>query len=161
MMDDLWTRRRSAAFLLVALIVGVFAPGAAKLAAQGGHRTVVGLMPMNGSTTLATRSAAAGTKIWIRTANLPARTDVQIMMGALRDGFEVIATRATDEAGKIQGMDSLQVEVPQWVKQTDLLGRRTCFIRRPRTDCWQDRDDLPSRGRPAPCSPARRTRSTS
>jgi hypothetical protein len=37
------------------------------------------------------------------------------MMGALRDGFEVIALGLTDENGKFDGLDSLQVEVPQWV----------------------------------------------
>jgi hypothetical protein len=84
--------------------------------AQSGHRVTVGLMPMSGSTTLATRSGTAGAKVWIRTASLPPRTEVQIMMGALRDGFEVIATRATDDTGRFEGLDSLQIEVPAWVK---------------------------------------------
>jgi hypothetical protein len=110
-------RRLTAMALLAPLTLGAIAAAADDAAAQGGHRTVVGLMPMAGSTTITTRSASAGAKIWIRTANLPARTEMQIMMGALRDGFEVISTTVTDDAGKIGGMDSLQVTVPTWVTQ--------------------------------------------
>ena len=117
MMSDPSNRRRllSRAALYTPLVLGLLA-GAQGASAQGGHRTVVGLMPMPGSTTLGTRSGPVGSKIWIRTANLPASTEVQIMLGALRDGFEVVTTRMTDDRGKFGGMDSIQVEVPSWVK---------------------------------------------
>jgi len=39
-------------------------------------------------------------------------------MGALRDGFEVVQTLSTDEGGRINGMDTVRVTVPDWV-QTD------------------------------------------
>lgn len=109
-------RRLSKAALYTPLVLGVLA-SAQGASAQGGHRTMVGLMPTSGSTTLGTRSGPVGSKIWIRTASLPAGKEVQIMLGALRDGFEVVTTRMTDENGKFGGMDSLQVEVPSWVKQ--------------------------------------------
>jgi hypothetical protein len=37
------------------------------------------------------------------------------MMGALRDGFEVVATKVTDATGKLDGVDSIGMKVPEWV----------------------------------------------
>jgi hypothetical protein len=91
------------------------AVGAQSVSAQGGHGVAVGGAPAKSAATVKPHSGAAGDVVWIQTAYLPPATAVQFMMGALRDGFEVVTTQMTDERGKIGGADSIQITVPTWV----------------------------------------------
>jgi hypothetical protein len=101
--------------LLVPLVAGLIGAGAVDVAAQGGHRVSVGGAPTPGTTTVTPSSAAPGETVWIQMAYLPAATPVQFMVGALRDGFEIVVSQVTDEGGRINGVDSLQMTVPEWV----------------------------------------------
>ena len=103
------------ALLLAPLAFGLMGAGAVDLAAQGGHRVSVGGTPATGTTTVTPRSAAPGETVWIQTAYLPPATPIQLMVGALRDGFEIVVSRVTDEAGRFNGLDSLEMTVPEWV----------------------------------------------
>jgi hypothetical protein len=89
--------------------------GAQGLAAQGGHGVAVGGAPSTSTATVKPRSAAAGETVWIQATYLPPGTAVQFMMGALRDGFEVVSTQVTDDRGKLGGADSIAIKVPAWV----------------------------------------------
>jgi hypothetical protein len=118
MTSDFSVRRRRRclpALLLAPLSVGLIGAGAVDVSAQGGHRVTVGGAPTAGTTTVTPRSAAPGETVWIRVAYLPPATPVQFMVGALRDGFEIVSTNVTDAGGRINGADSLQMEVPEWV----------------------------------------------
>lgn len=105
-------RLNRSALLLTPLALAVI--GAADASAQG-HRVPVGNTEQPGTTTVTPGNAAVGEIVWIRTAYLPPATPVQFMLGALRDGFEIVVTRMTDDRGRIDGLDSLQVTVPEWV----------------------------------------------
>jgi hypothetical protein len=85
------------------------------LMAQGGHTVPVGGVSTTSSTSVNPRSAKPGEIVWVQTAYLPPATPIQFMVGALRDGFEVVVMKTTDGTGKIDGTDSLQVKVPDWV----------------------------------------------
>ena len=108
-------RRRTRRALLAPLTLTALAVGAQGLSAQGGHGVAVGGAPATSAATVKPRSAAAGETVWIQTAYLPPGTSVQFMMGALRDGFEVVSTQMTDDRGKIGGADSIAIKVPTWV----------------------------------------------
>ena len=101
--------------LIAPLAVAALAVGAQGLTAQGGHGVAVGGAPSTSAATVKPRSAAAGETVWIQTAYLPPGRAVQFMMGALRDGFEVLSTQMTDERGKVGGADSIAIKVPTWV----------------------------------------------
>jgi hypothetical protein len=88
---------------------------AGDLAAQGGHGVAVGGVSTSSSASVSPRSAKPGEIVWIQTAYLPPATPVQFMVGALRDGFEVVLTRVTDQGGKLNGADSLQFTMPSWL----------------------------------------------
>lgn len=107
-------RRRTNRFALLApLAAGLVAATGAS--AQSGHLVPVGNTTERGATSVTPRAAAAGDVVWIHTAYLPPSTPVQFMLGALRAGFEIVVTRVTDPSGRINGQDSIQVTVPDWV----------------------------------------------
>ena len=102
---------------LPALALACALSGAAELSAQG-HLVTLGGAINRGAMSVAPRAGAAGTIVRLVPQGLPPNTPVQIMMGALRSGFEVVQTISTDDAGKIGGRDTVYVTVPAWV-QTD------------------------------------------
>lgn len=108
-------RRRPNISVLLVTPLALAVLGASGASAQSGHRVPVGGTDHPGTVSVTPRSAAVGDVVWIRTANLPPTTSVQFMLGALREGFEIVVTRVTDEAGRMDGQDSLQVTVPEWV----------------------------------------------
>jgi hypothetical protein len=81
-----------------------------------GHLVVLGGETNPGSVSVMPRSGTVGTEIKLTPKGLPANAQIQIMMGALRDGFEVVQTATTDEGGRIRGQDTVRIEVPEWVK---------------------------------------------
>ena len=85
-------------------------------ATGAGHRVVSGGTMYGGLTTVVTRSGPTGSVMTMYAQQLPPDRDVQIMMGALRDGFEIVRTARTDDMGRIQGQDSIRITVPDWVK---------------------------------------------
>ena len=85
-------------------------------ATGAGHRVVSGGTMYPGLTTVITRSGPTGSQMTVHAQQLPANRDIQIMMGALRDGFEIVQTTRTDDMGRIQGQDSIRVTVPDWVR---------------------------------------------
>src|SRR5687767_11255876 len=117
------------AFLACALLVG-----GAELSAQtgtaahrdtdrppgpstgAGHRVVSGGTLYSGLTTVITRSGPTGSVMTVHAQQLPPDRDIQIMMGALRDGFEIVQTTRTDDMGRVQGQDSIRITVPDWVR---------------------------------------------
>ncbi len=61
-------------------------------------------------------SGGPGTLVRYRAPRLPANTEVQVMMGGMGAGFEVVLTGTTDAEGHL-GEDSLPgFIVPKWVK---------------------------------------------
>jgi hypothetical protein len=69
-----------------------------------------------GVATLGTYYGPAGTTVKIATKNLPRDMQSQISMGAMRDGFEVIKTGYTDMSGRFNGRDTVEVTIPDWVR---------------------------------------------
>ena len=88
---------------------------AANLSAQG-HLVRTGGLSTPGAATVSPHSAAPGASFKLASEGLPPNTQVQIMMGALQSGFEVVKTLMTDERGRIEGADSVSLTVPAWVK---------------------------------------------
>jgi hypothetical protein len=108
---------RRLAIPTVALTFALLA-GGADLSAQrsSGHAVVLGGEIHPGTSSVITRSGPSGAEIKVLARGLPASTQVQIMMGALRDGFEIVQTVATDTDGRINGRDTVSLTVPDWVK---------------------------------------------
>jgi hypothetical protein len=94
----------------LALLVG----GAAALSAQG-HLVRTGDDVLTGAATVSPRNGAPGTIIKVAPHGLPPNTLVQIMLGEL-DAWEVLQTLATDDRGRIAGLDTVSLTVPDWVK---------------------------------------------
>lgn len=100
---------------LTALAVAcALAAGAAELSAQG-HLVTLGGQTNQGLIAVQPRSGAPGTLLRLAPQGLPPNTAVQVMMGALRSGFEVVATLDTDPTGRIGGRDTVTIRVPSWV----------------------------------------------
>ena len=108
---------RRLAISTVALAAALLA-GGADLAAQrtSGHAVVLGGEINPGTSSVLTRSGATGAEVKVLAQGLPPNTAVQVMMGALRDGFEVVQTLSTDDQGHINGRDTATFKVPEWVK---------------------------------------------
>jgi hypothetical protein len=113
------------------LLVCALLAGAAELSAQAGHgatpqeptpitgaghRVVSGGTMYPGMVTVVSRFGPVGSTMKVAAAQLPENRDVQIMMGALRDGFEIVRTARTDDSGRIGGQDTVTVTVPDWVR---------------------------------------------
>ena len=111
------THGRRLAISTVALAAALLA-GGADLSAQrtSGHAVVLGGEINPGTSSVLTRSGATGAEVKVLAQGLPANTNIQIMMGALRDGFEVVQTLSTDDQGHINGRDTVTFKVPDWVK---------------------------------------------
>lgn len=126
-------RGRRLTISAAALACAVLAGGAVDLSAQSGHphddndqpvsghtgaghRVVSGGVVYPGLATMIDRSGAAGALLRLHAQQLPPDRDVQVMVGALRDGFEVVQTLRTDSEGRIHGQDTVKVTVPEWVK---------------------------------------------
>lgn len=95
--------------------VGVAAEAAAQQPSAG-HRIAVGGEAPAGVTTVSPHSGPAGSVVEVRAEALPADTRVQIMVGALRSGFEVVAVTRTDGQGRLAGGDAHRISVPDWVQ---------------------------------------------
>lgn len=97
----------------------------AEVAAQDarvGHRVRVGTERPSGSVTVTPHSGAAGTVIAVRGEQLPPGLPVQIMIGAIRSGFEVVGAAVSDEAGQLAGSSisepgTFPVTIPEWVER--------------------------------------------
>lgn len=112
------------------LLVCALLAGAAELSAQAGtpqqppgspvtgagHRVVSGGTMYPGLITVINRFGPSGSTMRIAAQQLPGNRDVQIMMGALRDGFEIVRTARTDDNGRIGGQDTVSFKVPDWVR---------------------------------------------
>jgi hypothetical protein len=94
-----------------ALLVG----GVSTLSAQG-HLVKTGGLATAGVATVSPRSGAVGAVFKLATKGLPPNTQVQIMLGAIQTGFEVLETLQTDDQGRLQGQDSVNLKVPAWVQ---------------------------------------------
>lgn len=57
-----------------------------------------------------------GSLIALTPKDLPANKPVQLMIGAVRSGFEVVAETVTDSEGRIGGSETPSLEVPDWVE---------------------------------------------
>lgn len=104
--------------LVGAALVALLAGGAGEARAQhpaAGHRVAIGGERLTGVTTVSPAKGPAGSVVTVRATALPPGTPVQVMIGALRSGFEVIAITVTDEEGNISIEDSLSLTVPDWV----------------------------------------------
>ena len=108
--------RRRSPVLIFALSFALLAGGAASLSAQAGQLVQITENQLPGLATVSPSSGASGTMVKVATKNLPARTEVQFMIGALQDGFEVISTVMTDEQGRPGGQDTVAVKIPDWVQ---------------------------------------------
>ena len=106
--------RRGLALSTAALAFALFA-GGADLSAQG-HLVTLGGSVNHGAMSVFPRSGAPGTTFKMAPQGLPPNTPVQIMMGALRSGFEVVQTITTDDSGRLGGRDTIVVTVPSWVE---------------------------------------------
>lgn len=98
----------------------VAAGGAAEAHAQhpsAGHRVAIGGDRLAGVTTVSPGSGPPGTMVAVRAVSLPPGTPVQLMIGGLNSGFEVIAITVTDEEGNLSMEDSVAVKVPDWVER--------------------------------------------
>jgi hypothetical protein len=111
------TRGRRLALPTMALTFALLG-GALDLSAQhtSGHLVVLGGETNPGTVSVSPRHGVVGTELKLVPKGLPANATVQIMMGALRDGFEVVQTAPTDESGRIRGQDTVRIAVPEWVK---------------------------------------------
>lgn len=109
-------RSRRAHLGTFALAVAMLAGGTSQASAQWGHRVQIGGNQNPGTTTVSPRSAAKGAPVNVAIRDLPPGTPVQIMIGALQDGFEVVSTFVTDDNGRMNGRDTVAVTVPDWVK---------------------------------------------
>lgn len=106
------TLRRGLAPSALALAAALAAaPG---LSAQG-HLVSLGGEINHGSLSVEPRYGTVGTEFKIVPHNLPPNTDVQVMLGALRAGFEVVKTLRTDDRGLLSGRDTITITVPDWV----------------------------------------------
>src|SRR5688500_9049879 len=81
-----------------------------------GHRVVSGGTMYPGLITVINRFGPIGSEMRIATQQLPGNRDVQIMMGAVRDGFEIVRTDRTDDRGLIGGQETVTFPVPDWVR---------------------------------------------
>jgi hypothetical protein len=90
--------------------------GASHASAQSGHLVQIGYNQNPGLSMVSPRSGTIGSTIKIGTKSLPPNTAVQIMIGALMDGFEVVATPMTDGNGLFDGRDTVEITVPDWVQ---------------------------------------------
>ena len=114
---------------LLALLVSLSASGgllaAADLDAQDsrvGHRVRVGTDRPAGAVTVTPHSGAAGTVIAVKGEKLPPGMPIQIMIGAIRSGFEVVAAAVSDDAGNLAGSSisapgTFPVTIPEWVQR--------------------------------------------
>ncbi|MSR35864.1 MAG: hypothetical protein EXR95_04345 [Gemmatimonadetes bacterium] len=111
------TRDRRLALPTLALTFALLG-GALDLSAQhtSGHLVVLGGEATAGSVSVSPRHGVVGTELKLVPKGLPANAAVQIMMGALRDGFEVVQTASTDDGGRIRRQDTVRIVVPDWVK---------------------------------------------
>ena len=107
--------RRATAFSL-ALSFALLAGGAAQASAQAGHLVQIGYNQNPGLSMVSPHSGTIGSTIKIGTKSLPPNTAVQVMIGALMDGFEVVATPMTDANGLFNGRETIEITVPDWVK---------------------------------------------
>jgi hypothetical protein len=106
---------RRASVLSLALSLALLG-GASHASAQSGHLVQIGYNQNPGLSMVSPRSGTIGSTIKIGTKSLPPNTAVQIMIGALMDGFEVVATPMTDGNGLFDGRDTVEIKVPDWVK---------------------------------------------
>jgi hypothetical protein len=95
--------------------MGAVAAGPSHLSAQG-HLVSLGGEINHGSLSVSPRWGVNGSTFKIAPKALPPNTDVQIMMGALHDGFEVVKVMRTDESGRLASHDTLEITVPDWVR---------------------------------------------
>lgn len=58
----------------------------------------------------------AGSLVELTPRDLPAEEAVQLMIGAMQQGFEVVTEAVTDAEGRIAGAASPVVEIPDWVE---------------------------------------------
>lgn len=58
----------------------------------------------------------AGTLVELQTNGLPSNHPIQIMIGAMQQGFEVVAETVTDENGRVRGASAISVASPEWLE---------------------------------------------
>ena len=108
-----WARRGLA---VSAFALGcAFAAGHSRLSAQG-HLVSLGGEINHGALSVEPRFGTNGSTFKIAPHALPPNIDVQVMMGALHDGFEVVQVLHTDDRGRLAGQDTVEVKVPDWVR---------------------------------------------
>lgn len=113
------TRRIASTAVLLPLALALLGADRSELSAQ--HRVQVGADRPAGITTVTPHSGPVGSVIAVQARSLPAGVPVQIMIGALRSGFEVVAAAVSDEEGVLAGSGlaergTFPVTVPEWVQ---------------------------------------------
>ncbi len=112
-------RRRGPVRVPALLAAGLLAALAAPVAAQhpGGGGVYILKDTLGDVVTTRPATALPGKTFKFEPARLPANTTVQLMMGAVGEGFEVVKTVTTDKDGLVKGSTAFDLTVPAWIKR--------------------------------------------